>query len=183
MTEIPAVPATLPRLSLVLVCSLTLACGSGESQAPETPDVRGTYAGTWDLVMESADVSGRWEASCEGTFTVDSQTDSTFEGSFRIDSVGQSSGELSCSVVEGRIANGQIGASALVSFVLLSGESGAAATLSGCRGRDLWQGEFVSPSTGEIQLDAGVRFTMSCPAESGGERPFTSGFQFRGTRQ
>lgn len=182
MRETPAARSAVLPLTLALAACAALACSLENSQAPEVPDIRGTYEGVWDMSMQTLDGSGRQGAECRGTVTVSSQTDTSFTGTFRVDSAGQATGDLSCRVVEGDVVEGRHGATGLANFSLETGDGGAAAALSGCRGNALWQGDFArtpdQPEEG--RLNAGARLTLRCDQADGSTRRWDTEIQFRG---
>lgn len=182
MRETPAARSALVPLSLVLAACAALACSLESSQAPEVPDIRGTYEGIWDMSMERLDGTSRQGAECRGTVTVTSQTDTSFAGTFRVDSAGQATGDLSCSVVEGEVVDGRHGSTGLANFSLETGDGGPAAALSGCRGTTPWQGDFArtpdQPEEG--RLIAGARLTLRCDQADGPTHRWDTDIQFRG---
>lgn len=177
-------PAARPRLALLclLLAAAVAGCSPGDTQAPEVPDIRGTYEGQWDMSMTSLDGSTRQGAECRGTVTVAAQTDSTFSGTFRVDSAGEATGDLSCRVVEGDIVDGRHGSSGLANFRLRAGDRGPAAALAGCQGNTTWQGDFtLTPDMPEEgRLDAGALLTLRCEQSDGSTRRWETQIQFRG---
>lgn len=170
---------TPPAVALIAAAALA-GCGSGETQAPETPDFTGTYDGTWMVSMQAADGELR-EAECSGSVEVAAQTDTSFTGSFRVEAGGETRGEISCDRAEGRIVDGGVGSSGLTSFRLRAGDRSGSAALTGCRGQGLWQGSFTpTPSRPEkARLEAGITLDMIC-GSSATERRFRTQISFRG---
>lgn len=183
----PHPPSRLPALrrlpaAVALVAAAALAgCGSGDVQGPDTPDFTGTYEGTWTIRMQSQSLTERREARCPGSVEVTDQTDTSFSGTFRVETGGETSGDIACDEVEGQFVDGGIGSGGLASFRLVSGDRSGAAALTGCRGQELWQGDFSrTPSLPErARFQAGVRLDLRCE-EGGDPRIFRSQINFTG---
>lgn len=170
----------LPAAVAVLTAAALSACGSGDVQGPDVPDFTGTYEGTWIVQMETRQLDRR-EARCPGTVEVTAQTDTSFSGTFRMEPGGETSGNISCREVEGRFVDAGIGSGGLASFRLRSGDRSGSTALTGCRGQDLWQGDFSrTPSLPErARFEAGIRVDVLCE-EDGQRRTFRSQINFSG---
>lgn len=179
MSRLPTAPIGTAALAALALG----ACSASETQGPERPDYRGTYEGTWSVRMQSTQLESR-EAECPGSVTVTTQTDTSFGGTFRVEPDGDSTGGLSCREVEGEFVDGGIGSGGLASFYLRSGGSSAASAMTGCRGGDLWQGDFsLTPDLpARARFEAGIRLDLLCE-EGDGPRSFRTVINFTGRQE
>lgn len=153
------------------------ACGGGDAgpTEPTTPDIQGTYSGTWSITATNQNTGESGSISCPGSVTISSQSEGSFSGSYIMEAAGD------CDTSDSGNIAGTVRSDGGVNLGLGSA-SGSTADFEDITGCTYTGGDSQltgSVSGGSMSFDG--EFFTDCPDGAGGTVPVRWVFAFNGS--